>query len=153
MMRRQIVYLALTLSMLLLIGDACAQENWPQWRGPDLNGVSTATNLAETWNETESIVWKTPLPSWSGGTPIIWGDRIFITSPSKAEPKQPSPPQQEEGGGRRGRRGGEDRDPGGDTLLLICISKTDGAVLWTRELGKGNELHRKQNICKGRKVY
>ena len=146
-MRRHIVYLALTLSVLLLVGDACAQENWAQWRGPDLNGVSAATNLPGTWSETENIVWKTPLPAWGAATPIIWGDRIFITSPSKGEAKQPSaPPQQEEEGGRRRRRGGrEDRDPGGDKLLLICISKTDGAVLWQRELGTGNRLYRKQN--------
>ncbi len=146
-MRRQIVYLALTLSVLM-IGDACAQENWAQWRGPDLNGVSAATNLAGTWSETENIVWKTPLPAWGAATPIIWGDRIFITSPSKGEAEQPSPPpQEEEEGGRRRRRrrGGEDRDPGGETLLLLCISRTDGAVLWERELGKGNQLYRKQN--------
>ena len=58
-----------------------AQQNWPQWRGPNGNRVSAATNLPTTWSLTKNVAWKTPLPSWSAGTPIIWGDRIFVTSP------------------------------------------------------------------------
>jgi len=139
MMARQIVHVALALSMLALIGDACAQENWPQWRGPDQNGVSKATNLPKTWSETENVVWKTPLPSWSGGSPAIWGDRIFVTSPSEARSER----QRDEGGLTLGRRTA--RNPGGSELLLICISKRDGAVLWERELDRGNRLRRKQN--------
>ena len=133
-MGRLIVCMALALSALMLVGDVCAQENWPQWRGPDQNGVGTATGLPLTWSETENIVWKTPMPSWSGATPIIWGDRIFVMSPSESEAGREQQMDDE-----------EDRDPGGSKLLLLCISKTDGAVLWTRELGEGNELHRKQN--------
>ena len=133
-MRRHIVNVALTLSIVLLIGVACAQENWPQWRGPTQNGVGTASGLPGTWSGTENIVWKTPLPSWSGATPIIWGDRIFVTSPSKSE-----------GGREQQMEDEDDRDPGGSKLLLLCISKKDGTVLWTRELGEGNELHQKQN--------
>ena len=63
-------------------------QNWPHWRGPEGNGISKATGLPTTWSLEKNIAWKTPLPSWSGGTPIIWEDRIFLTSPSKpAEPK------------------------------------------------------------------
>ena len=131
-MGRQIVYGALKLTLLLLIGSASAQENWPQWRGPAQNGVSKATNLPMTWSQTENIRWKTPLPWWSGGTPIIWGDRIFVPSPSGAETEQ-------QDGSRTA------RNPGGPKLLLICISKKDGAVLWQRELDEGNKLYRKHN--------
>src|SRR5438552_1082123 len=60
-----------------------ADQNWPQWRGPDGNGVSRAVNLPTTWSPEKNIVWKTPLPSWSGGTPVLWGDHIFVTSPNK----------------------------------------------------------------------
>ena len=154
-MNHKNVYLALMLIGLATIGVASAQslprsigENWPQWRGPNQNGVSNAQNLPTTWSDTENIVWKTPLPAWSGGTPIIWGDKIYLTSPAKSQSKS-APPSQEtqprERGRRRGRWGGGGRDPGGDTLLLICLSKTDGKVLWQRELDEGNELHRKGN--------
>ena len=70
---------------LLAASHVFAEENWPQWRGPNLNGVADAKDLPATWSETENIVWKVALPSWSGGTPVIWGDRISVTSPSKVE--------------------------------------------------------------------
>jgi outer membrane protein assembly factor BamB len=149
---------------------AAADENWPHWRGPHANGTVTAANLPTTWSATENIVWKAELPAWSGGTPIIWGDRIFVTSPTKSAaaagaaggiPSPPAPalqqPAQEpgrgggrgrgQGGGRRGGgfgRGGA-RDPGGSTLLLLCLSRQDGHLLWQRELDEGNQLQRKQN--------
>lgn len=141
-----------------------AEQNWPQWRGPHGNGVSHAKNLPTTWSLEKNIVWKTPLPSWSGGTPIIWGDRVFVTSPSQsaagnaASPPQGGPPP---GGGFGRSRGGfggggfggggfgggfgARRDPGGPDLLLICISKKDGKILWQRKLDEGNRIWMKQN--------
>ena len=53
-------------------------ENWPQWRGPSLNGISGESNLPVKWTTTENIAWKLPIPAWSGSTPIVWGDRIFL---------------------------------------------------------------------------
>ena len=55
-----------------------AAENWPQWRGPALNGVSGEKNLPVRWSKTENIAWTLALPAWSGSTPVIWGDRIFL---------------------------------------------------------------------------
>jgi outer membrane protein assembly factor BamB len=143
---------------------ANAAENWPQWRGPQGNGVSDATNPPTEWSLAKNIVWKAPLPSWSGGTPVIWGDRVFVTSPSKSEASKSAgqePPKQANSqpggqprrpgfGGRRPGFGGfggygPARDPGGQMLLLICLSAKDGAELWRRELDEGNELHRKGN--------
>ncbi len=73
---------------LLPVGIATSQENWPQWRGPEQNGVSRSVDLPVSWSLEKNIVWKTPLPSWSGGTPVIWGDRIFVTSPSISDPEE-----------------------------------------------------------------
>src|SRR5437764_14547731 len=71
----------------LIAAAATANENWPQWRGPTANGISDSKNLPTTWNAErgENIVWKTELPAWSGSTPIVWGDSIFLTSPSKSD--------------------------------------------------------------------
>src|SRR5882724_7444781 len=79
----------------LLIVQALANENWPQWRGPTGNGISDSKNLPTTWSlqSGENIVWKTELPSWSGGTPVIWGDHVFVTSPSKDDGTPPPPPE------------------------------------------------------------
>jgi outer membrane protein assembly factor BamB len=63
---------------------ACAAlaraENWPQWRGPDNNGVSHETGLPTNWDAKTNLVWKAPLPGMAGSTPVIWGERIFLTS-------------------------------------------------------------------------
>lgn len=156
------------------LSTASAGENWPQWRGPTGNGISDSTDLPTTWSleKNENIVWKTPLPSWSGGTPIIWGDRIFVASPSPstapAAPAQPtgetakgaqqpdkkgdadgkgSPGRGGKGfGGKGGGKGfGQRRDPGGQTLMLLCLSKKDGSVLWQHDLDTGNRVYNKQN--------
>ena len=63
---------------LILISNLIA-ENWPQWRGPNLNNVSGETNLPLKWGPRDNIAWKLPLPGWSGSTPIIWGDHIFLS--------------------------------------------------------------------------
>jgi outer membrane protein assembly factor BamB len=72
-----------------LILASCANvaraENWPGWRGPDNNGICKETNLPVEWSETKNIAWKLALPALttpagSGCTPVVWGDRIFITS-------------------------------------------------------------------------
>src|SRR6186997_70688 len=53
-------------------------ENWPQWRGPSLNGLSAERTLPVRWSTSENVAWKLPLPAWSGSTPIVWGNRIFL---------------------------------------------------------------------------
>src|SRR6266480_7565406 len=89
---------------LIIAARMPANDNWPQWRGPNGNGTSDSTNLPTTWSAQtgEGIAWKTELPSWSGSTPIIWGDYIFVNSPSKSDGSAP----QAKGGRSK-------RDPGG----------------------------------------
>jgi len=145
-MKKQVITCALMLAVLSIAGFIQAEENWPHWRGPQHNGISDAKNLPMKWSQTENIVWKTPLPSWSAATPIIWGDRIFITSPSKPELKpEPEQTQAEEQSQTTRRRRRSALDPGGPKLLLFCISKKDGRILWERELDDKNQIHRKQN--------
>jgi outer membrane protein assembly factor BamB len=83
--------------------------NWPNWRGPSGQGYIDDPNVPLSWSEKENIVWKTPLPGRGNSTPIIWGDRIFITSASK----------------------------GGTERYVICINKADGNILWQRTASKG----------------
>ena len=124
---------------MAVAGAAAADENWPQWRGPNLNGAVEASNLPVKWTETENIVWRVALPAWSGSTPIIWGDRIYLTSPGKGE----HPVDANLGGGRRRRV----RDPGGDSINLMCLNREDGSLIWKSEIGKGNRFQMKQNMA------
>lgn len=93
--------------------------NWPQWRGPSLNGVSAETGLPVTWSPTEGIAWKLPMPSRSGSTPIIWGDLIFLnvaTAQSTGE------------------------------LELWAIDRNTKEPIWKRPIAGGNNQQRKQNM-------
>lgn len=101
--------------MLLCISFAFA-ENWPQWRGPSLNGISLEKNLPVKWTPEENVTWKLPMPAFSGSTPIIWRDVIFLNT---AE---------------------------GDELQLWCVDRNQGAMLWKRKLGTGNVKMRKHNM-------
>ena len=64
----------------LLAASSLYADNWPQWRGPTLDGISKETNLPAEWGAEKNIVWKLPLPGMGGSTPCVWDDRIFLTS-------------------------------------------------------------------------
>jgi len=96
-----------TASLLLLAAPAAA-EDWPNWRGPNRDGVSAERDLPATWSAESNVLWKVPLPGAAGATPVIAKDRIYLTSPS-ADSTQ---------------------------LLLLCLG-LDGKTLWERTLAKG----------------
>jgi outer membrane protein assembly factor BamB len=74
------------LAGLLLSFTALAHaDNWPQWRGPQNNGHSSEKGLPISWSETKNIAWKLDLPGIGSSTPVIWGDRIFLTAAVKNE--------------------------------------------------------------------
>lgn len=57
-----------------------ADDNWPQFRGPKSLGVSEGKNLPVTWSATQNVVWAAPIPGYGWSSPIIWGDKVFVTS-------------------------------------------------------------------------
>jgi outer membrane protein assembly factor BamB len=71
--------------LALLACAAARAENWPQWRGPNLDGVSRETNLPAEWGPDKNIAWKLKLPGMGGSTPAVWGDRIFLTCEDGAD--------------------------------------------------------------------
>ena len=56
------------------------QDSWPQWRGPLASGVAPSANPPTEWSENKNVRWKIPLPGKGHSTPIIWGDRVFLTT-------------------------------------------------------------------------
>jgi len=121
-----------------LAGPQDGQPGWSNWRGPELRGTAPgAEGLPTRWSVEEHVVWRTPMPTFSGATPAISGDHLFVLSASAPEPVAP----EEQPRGRRRPR----RDPGGPEMLLHCLSTTDGSVRWTQNLDEGNELHYKAN--------
>ena len=70
----------LVLCLLMVVTVDLNAENWPQWRGSAMNGISTETDLPSRWSRTENVQWRLELPGPGGATPCIWKDHIFITS-------------------------------------------------------------------------
>jgi outer membrane protein assembly factor BamB len=103
-------------ALLILITSVARAENWPQRRGPTLNGVSSEKNLPLRWSTDENVSWKLAMPGWSGATPIIWNDRIFLNVAD------------------------------GNDLYLWCVDRNKGNLVWKRILGSGNVKMRKQNM-------
>jgi outer membrane protein assembly factor BamB len=71
---------SLALFITLTLPIIARAENWPQWRGPENNGVSKESGLPTSWGEGKNVAWKLKMPGIAGSTPAIWGDRIFLTS-------------------------------------------------------------------------
>ncbi len=75
----------LVLPVLLLACAATRAENWPQWRGPNHDNISKETNLPAEFSDTKNVAWKVKLPGMGGSTPVVWEDRIFLTSEDGAD--------------------------------------------------------------------
>ena len=71
--------LTLFIAIILMAVSAHAQ-NWPQWRGPEDNSIAAPGNYPVKFSETEGLLWKAELPGKGASTPIVWKDRIVLTS-------------------------------------------------------------------------
>ena len=69
----------LTCFLLLLGFSVSLHADWRTWRGPSKDGISTAKNLPDVWNEKENVLWKFALPAAGSSTPIVVGDKVFLT--------------------------------------------------------------------------
>ncbi len=133
-------YLVLIVAALSLAG---ASSDWPHWRGPNHDGVSDEVGLPVHWDTEAGVAWKTPMPAWSGSTPVIAGDRVFLNVSVPAEasgvPANPS------ARGRRGRSGAGNVAYSG-RIELWALAKSDGGILWKRPLSARDYRGRKNNM-------
>jgi outer membrane protein assembly factor BamB len=99
-----------------LLATAARAENWPQFRGPTRQGISTETNLPLRWSATEHLAWKTRIPGEGWSSPIVWGDHVFLTSATDE----------------------------GAAFHVIALSARDGKLLWDKEVGRQVPGHKQQ---------
>ncbi|MDB4413192.1 PQQ-like beta-propeller repeat protein [Pirellulaceae bacterium] len=72
--------------LILFVSTTCfADENWPNWRGPNSNGVANGDHYPTSWGEQENVKWKADLPAFGSSTPAVWGEKIFVTTPNQGE--------------------------------------------------------------------
>ena len=152
----------LLLIVICLGGLGNAQTNWPQWRGTGGSGVSTETGVPYEWSESKNMAWKTAIPGRGHSSPIVWGDRVFLTTSIEG----PIVPGAE--AVRHYRRGQEYLHPdsvGANhsyTMKLLSLDLKSGRVLWEKTVYEGtvhDNRHKKNTYASatpatdGRFVY
>lgn len=115
-------------ALLGLSTSAPAQEHWPHWRGPLQTGESKTANPPITWSADENIRWKTEIPGRGNGTPVVWGERVFVLSAEGFGEQI----EIEEAEGGRGRRGDDDkkRTRQKQRFHVVALNRADGSVAW-----------------------
>lgn len=112
-----------------------AQSQWAQWRGPEHNGVARG-DAPTTWNEKQNIRWKAELPGRGHSTPVVWGNRIFLTTAMPTNPDAfkvapvEAPPGARPGGGGRGWPTGGIGGGVEHQLIVMCLDRKTGKLLW-----------------------
>ncbi len=142
------------LVLSLLAGMSVAAENWPQWRGPHGNGVAgEAAGLPERWGP-EHIRWKASLAGAGASSPIVWGDRVFVTSQSgKAPLRAGSQPTLARGEGIEpekplAAKSSSDAQP--ISFAVEAFRVSDGRRIWQHQLaadGDLPEVHQNHNLA------
>src|SRR5262245_8458388 len=116
------------LMFVLSFYSLASAENWPNWRGPNGAGVSAEQNLPVTWSPTENVRWKVKLPAAGNSTPIIWGDRVFITQPNDVTKWPPKTPENFAGGSSAGGHAIAEK------RSVMCFDRKDGTLLWQKDV-------------------
>jgi outer membrane protein assembly factor BamB len=137
-------------------GTFAADQNWPQFRGPDATGVSDNDALPLHWSATENVAWKTDLPGRGWSSPIIWGDRVFLTSViNRGKSEEP----------KKGLYFGGDRPtPPADVheWIVMCLDLKSGEMIWRKTVHEGrpdSSIHLKNSfasetpVTDGERVY
>jgi outer membrane protein assembly factor BamB len=109
-----------------------AKESWPSFRGPHASGVADGQDLPDHWNGKtgENIRWRTPIPGLAHSSPVVWGDRIFVTSAISSRPDATFKP------GLYG-DGDSSEDRSAHKWVLYAIDKRTGKVEWERVAFEG----------------
>ena len=108
---------AIITTLCLAFASLCHAQNWPQWRGPNLNGSAETTGTPAALND-QTLAWSVDLPGAGAGTPIIWGDRVFVSAI-------------------------EDKS---FNLLALCYDRTSGKLLWKQSAGPGFTRNQRNNF-------
>jgi outer membrane protein assembly factor BamB len=113
--------LAAALLVLTLISLAYA-ENWPNWRGPNGLGISVEKGIPAKWDPEKNIKWKVEVPGLGHSSPIVWGDRIFVTTAVNSDPKEAT--------WQKGLPFNSKRDASDVAWKVMCFDKNNGKLLW-----------------------
>ena len=129
----------------MIIGlQAEETTNWPQFRGPGARGVAKGKGLPTTWSTTENVKWCVPVPGRGWSSPVIWGDKVFLSSAISTGKEKTV---------KKGLYfGGNEKTPSPNQhrWMIYCFSFESGEKLWEQEANVGKPLtprHIKNNYA------
>ena len=127
--RQTICLCVLALAATVAVG---ANDNWPHFRGPTMNAaVADNPDLPEQWSRTENVEWVTDIPGIGWSSPVVWGQRVFLTTvTADGEFEQPKP-------GLYAPNGRPEPPPIQHDWLVYCLDLESGDVLWQRSVMAG----------------
>src|SRR5262249_1262989 len=96
--------LTISLSIVVVVAAAAEAEDWPGWRGPRGDGSSLEKNLPLRWSDQDNIAWKTKIAGIGHSSPVVFGDRLFVTTCLLKEQER----------------------------VLLCLDRRDGKILWQK---------------------
>ena len=145
-----IIGISLSFAALSFLAGRASAGNWPQWRGPDGSGISTEKNLPSEWSPTKNIKWKTPIDGRAHSSPIVWGNRVFVTTAI-------------EGAEVPGAKAAKHQIDGKDfvhpdslganrkqTFKVVCLDRDSGKIVWQTTAWEGtpyDDRHRKSSYA------
>ncbi len=109
--------------LFFFVAGLVRAENWPGWRGPSGDGVSAGKGIPTKWSSTENIAWKIAVPGEGHSSPIVWGDKVFLTSSLTEKNKR----------------------------ILLCIDRLSGQTVWQRDVVQSppETIHRLNSRASG----
>ncbi len=122
-----------SVTLALMAFNSTLAENWPCFRGPTRQGISNEKDVPLEWSQTSNILWKRPIPGQGWSSPIVFDDRVFVTTATDA----------------------------GASFRLLCLDRLTGTVLWGKQVLRQKPGH-KQNfnsyasctpVTDGQRVY
>ena len=114
--RKKCFCILFSAALALISFNSAIAENWPCFRGPTRQGMSHEKDIPIEWSQTSNIVWKTPIPGESWSSPIVFDDRVFVTTATEA----------------------------GASFRLLCLDRISGTVLWDKQIHRQNPGHRQK---------
>lgn len=123
---------------LSLRGNNHSAGSWPSFRGREASGIAEKQNLPDRWDVKtgENILWQTPIPGLAHSSPVVWGNRVFVTSAVSSDPKATFKP------GLYG-DGDASKDRSPHRWVIYAVDKTSGKIVWERVAHQGVPLEKR----------
>ena len=153
-MRTATRWLVVALLCSVRVATADETENWPQFRGAAGDGLAAGATLPDVWSPTENVVWKAEILGWGWSSPVVWGDKIFLTTAVNEHEREKLV--------IGGYGGGRMLPTDVHRWVTYCLDFESGKILWEREAHRGpppEERHPKNSyanatpVCDAQRVY